>query len=581
MGQESLFSKIIIIIPKIKEDIIKIIGITFLYEAIKYIPIILIKYIIDYLVQGHQELTTLVYFIIAIFISYAVLTIMDFFLKRVEFRWIIKYETSILEQAKKKLLELHHSFHEKYNSGAQVSKITKGTHKLSELSWFLFNEFIPTLVQLLITFILLLYEQWLLALIFCIFIPIIISITLYASRKVQPYRQLYHQKFEEAIGELGESITNISTVKDYGQEKHQFEKFNAILEQYKDIGIKRWDYTESKFFWRDLFINFGRVLTLAITASMVLKGTMSAGSLVLIYTLTERAFTSSHRIGRLYSYLEDAMESINRLANLIEEKSLVKDNPKAKSINQLQGNIEFNAVSFSYDSQKPVLKNISFSIKPKQIVAFVGRSGSGKTTIIKLLLRHYDITRGKILIDHQELKSYRLSDYKKRIAIVSQNVEIFNRSILENIRFANPKATREEVIQAAKKSHAHEFIKEFPEQYNTIVGEKGVKLSGGQKQRLSIARSFLKDPDIYIFDEATSSLDSQSEQYIQKSIFEVAGRKTTIIIAHRLSTIKKADLIIVLDKGEIKEQGTYSKLIKENGLFAKMIKLQNIENFRD
>ena len=174
-----------------------------------------------------------------------------------------------------------------------------------------------------------------------------------------------------------------------------------------------------------------------------------------------------------------------------------------------------------------------------------------------------------------------IEDYKKRIAVVSQQVEIFNRSIMENIRFAKPEATREEIITAAKKAHAHEFIVEFPKGYDTIVGEKGVRLSGGQKQRVSIARALLKSPDIYVFDEATSSLDSESEQYIQKSIFSVAGQKTTIIIAHRLSTIRKADLIVVMDKGKVTEEGTYDYLMQNKGAFWKMIQLQEVAELRE
>jgi ATP-binding cassette subfamily B protein len=313
---------------------------------------------------------------------------------------------------------------------------------------------------------------------------------------------------------------------------------------------------------------------------MVLKGTLSAGSLVLIYTLTERAFLSTYRIGRLYSYLEDAMESLSRLANLLKQKSEVTNWQGAKPINKLNGKIELNNVTFSYNHQD-VIKDINLKIKPKQVVALVGRSGSGKSTLVKLLLRNYDVKSGEIVVDNRDIRTYKIADYKKRLAVVSQNVEIFNRTVIENILFANPKATRKQAIAAAKKAHAHEFIKEFQKGYDTLVGEKGVRLSGGQKQRVSIARALLKDPDIYIFDEATSSLDSESEGLIQKSIFSIAGKKTTIIIAHRLSTIRHADLIVVLDKGEILEQGTYQSLLRKNGLFAKMVKLQNVNELRE
>ncbi|HIJ11795.1 TPA: ABC transporter ATP-binding protein, partial [Candidatus Woesearchaeota archaeon] len=459
--------------------------------------------------------------------------------------------------------------------------ISKGSFKLADLSWFIFHEFIPTTIQLVLTFILLLYEQWILGAIFALFLPIIAYITMYTSKEVQPYRRLYHERRDDAIGELGESLFNISTVKDYVQEKKQFHKFERMVADYLHHADKRTRYSFEILKWRDVLITIGRGGTLGIAAYMVLQGTLSAGSLVLVYALTERAFLSTYRIGRLYSYLEDAAEPIERLLQLFATKAMVKDKAGAKSVTKLKGKIEFVQGQFAYGDSKPVLHDINLSVKPKQVVALVGRSGSGKSTMVKLLLRNYDITGGDILIDGHPISKYKIKEYKKRVAVVSQNVEIFNRSVLDNILFANPKATRKDVITAAKKAHAHEFILEFDDGYDTIVGEKGIRLSGGQKQRISIARALLKNPDIYIFDEATSSLDSESEQYIQKSIFAIAGKKTTIIIAHRLSTIKHADVIVVMDKGRIIEQGSYRELIKKKGAFARMIRLQKISEIRD
>lgn len=573
--------KILQIVPEIKNGIKKGIFLTFLYELIKFIPIVLIKYIIDYFIAGGTDLQKLAFLIIGILVAYLTLQLIDNFSQKARQKWILHYETTILRKAKKKLLELHLGYHESLNTGAQVSKITKGAHKLTELIWFIFEEFIPTLSQLVITLSLLLYEQWILAAIFAFFIPIILLITIYASRKIQPYREKYHRKYEEAIGELGESLLNITSVKDYVQEKRQFLRFNHSLQEYSTNALLRWKVSLSILFYRDLFINLGRALTLATAAYLVIEGTLSPGSLVLVYTLIERAFLGTHRIGRLYNYLEDAMESINRLTALLQEQPTIKNDPQALSIQKLAGEIDFRDVTFSYGSKFEVLKDLNLHINPKQVVALVGKSGSGKTTIAKLLLRNYDLSHGQILVDQRNIKDYKIENYKARIAVVSQNVEIFNRSIAENILFANPSASKAQVIAVAKKAYAHEFIANFPQGYDTVVGEKGVRLSGGQKQRISIARALLKNPDIYIFDEATSSLDTESEQYIQKSIFSIAGKKTTIIIAHRLSTIKHADLIVVMDQGKVMEQGSYQELIQQKGLFAKMISLQNISELRE
>ena len=581
MNEQNLIRKVFTIIPEIKQGLKKGIVIAFFYEAVKFLPLILIKYIIDFLVAGQSSVMRLSYFLGGVLIALVVLESIDYIARRFEFQWMIKYETSILKKAKKKLLELHLGYHESFNTGAQVSKINKGAHRLTELLWFTFEEFIPTSIQLILTFILLLYEQWIIAFLFAVFTPVILGITLTASKRAQPFRRKYHQKYDEAIGELGESILNITTVKDYVQERKQFAKFQALLQEYEYNAIQRWRYAETLLLWRDVVITLGRVITLGLASYFVIKGTLSAGSLVLVYTLTERAFIATHRIGRLYSYLEDAMESINRMADLLQQEALIKDFPNAKTVHALEGNIHFKNVSFSYGQGNPVLHDITLNIKPKQIVALVGRSGSGKTTIARLLLRHYDVSKGEIFVDGQNIKQYKLQDYKKRIAVVSQNVEIFNRTVLENILFAHPNATREEAIAAAKKAHAHDFITSFQNGYDTMVGEKGVRLSGGQKQRISIARALLKDPDIYNFDEATSSLDSESEQYIQRSIFSIAGKKTTIIIAHRLSTIKKADRILVMDAGKIVEEGTYEQLLAQKGHFAKMVHLQDIAELRE
>ena len=573
--------KIMQIIPEIKQGLGKGVLLAFFYESIKFIPMIIIKLIVDYFVEGQSNAIKLVYFIIGILLSYLVLEFLDHFSQRSRYKWILHYETTILRKAKKKLLELHLGYHESFNTGAQVSKITKGSHKLTELIWFTFEEFIPTLVQLVITVALLLYEQWILAMIFALFTPLIMLITIHASQQVQPYRKKYHQKYDEAVGELGESLLNIATVKDYVQEQSQLHKFNSLLEQYKSNAGQRWRVALSILFWRDLLITLGRVATLGVAVYLVVKGRISPGSLVLVYTLTERAFLSTYRIGRLYNYLEDAMESINRLTLLLQEQPLVKNYPEAGRVGKLQGDILFDHVSFAYGSGPVVLQEVNLQINPRQIVALVGRSGSGKTTLAKLLLHNYDVTLGAVSVDGKNVKQYRIEGYKQRVAVVSQSVEIFNRSVLLNILFANPRATKAQAIAAAKKAYAHDFIMEFSKGYDTVVGEKGVCLSGGQKQRISIARALLKDPDIYIFDEATSSLDTESEQYIQKSIFSIAGKKTTIIIAHRLSTIRHANLIVVMDKGRIVEQGSYEELLQQRGAFWKMIRLQSMAELRE
>ena len=579
--QASWIKKIIAIIPEIKDGLWKGLIVSFFYEAVKLTPLLLIKYLVDFFVAGEENILKLIFALGGIFISYLILEGVDYFADSATQRWLRAYELEILLKTKKKLLELHLGYHETFSTGTQVSKIVKGVHRLTELIWFTFEEFIPTSVQLLITLALLLNEQWILAAVFALFTPIILGITLYEGKKVQPLRQEYHRKFDEAIGELGESVFNISTVKDYVQEKQQFHKFEHLLKEYVQGSRRRFEFSHRILLWRDMAITLGRIGTLSVAAYLVLRGILSPGSLVLTYSLTERAFLGTQRMGRLYSFLGDAMESINRLVNLLQEKPAITNISHPLPVKHLSGDINFKNVSFSYNEGKAVIHNFHLHIKPQQVVAFVGRSGSGKSTLAKLLLRNYDVQQGNIFVDGTDIRQYRIEEYKKRIAVVSQNVEIFNRTVLENIRFAKPEASKTEIIAAAKKAHAHRFIMDFPKEYDTIVGEKGIRLSGGQKQRVSIARALLKNPDVYVFDEATSSLDSESEQYIQHSIFSIAGKKTAIIIAHRLSTIRKVDMIIVLDKGKVVEQGTYQQLMQKKGLFYKMVQLQEMAELRE
>ncbi len=572
---KKLLSQIVRIVPEAKKGWMHGIWLSVVYEALKFLPAILLKYVVDHFATGASTSMILVYIVLGIAASYVILSIMDYFTQRWRQKWLFKFEVLVLEKVKRKLLELDIEFHESYNTGSQVSRIVKGTQKLTDLIFFIFEEFLPTFVQLFITVILLIKEQWILAGIFCFFMPIIFWITTYEVRKVAPMRKKYHETYDEAIGELGESLLNISTVKDYVQEEHQYSKFKRLLKTYYDQAQKRFIFTHKVLFFRDMMIVIGRGVTLATCVYMVSRGILSPGSLVLVYTMTERAFLSTHRIGRLFFFLGDSTESINKLAELIDRKTKNVDLAGAVGVERIDRPIIFSHVSFSYGKGKEVLHDVSFSIAPGETVAFVGHSGSGKSTLVKLLLRQYNTTKGDILLGKTSVNELKRADFKRRIAVVSQNVEIFNRSVLENIRFSVPTASKKEVIEAARKAYAHGFISEFEKGYNTLVGEKGVKLSGGQKQRISIARALLADPEVIIFDEATSSLDSESERVIQESIFSIATRKTTVMVAHRLSTIRRADKIIVLDKGKIVEQGTYESLVGLKGVFYRMVQIQN------
>ena len=575
--REQLISRILKIIPEVKQGLIRSILITLLYEAVQLVPVILIKLLVDSVVGDSSTISLIAWIIAGMFGVYLFQNGLDYFGDLWTHKQMLTYETLILKKAEKKLLDLHMGYHEKYNPGMHVSRINRGASKLTELVWFFFNEFLPTIIQLILTTILLLYEQWLIAVIFLVFSLLIFFIIDKTAKQVQPLRKLYLKKHDQAFSEMGQSLSNIGTVKDYAQEKREFGIYSSLLNQFFISSMTRMKFEIKRVLGRDIIINIGRTVTLAIASYMVLKGTMSAGSLILVYTLSEKAFLSVFRLGKIYTHVGDSIESIHRLSDLLDEEILIKDKENPKKIKHLEGSIEFRKVSFRYNKKSPwVLRNVSFNIEPKKVIALVGKSGGGKSSVIKLLMRQYDVTSGNVLIDNFDVRDYYSEDYRRRIAIVSQNVEIFNRTIKENIAFSKPEASFSDIVRAAKLAHAHDFIKDLSEKYNTKVGKDGVKLSGGQKQRLSIARALLSDPDVLVFDEATSSLDSGSEKLIQKAIFSIAGKKTMIIIAHRLSTIENADEIIVLGDGKILEKGNYKALMRRRGLFFKMVSLQRM-----
>ena len=575
--REQILSRILKIIPEVKQGLVKATTVNIVYEAIKIIPVILIKILVDTFISESSSISLVSWIVGGMFAVYLIENLMDYFGDLWSHKQMLTYETVILRKSQKKLLELHMGYHEKYNPGLHVSRINKGASKLTELVWFFFNEFLPTIIQLILTTLLLFYEQYIIAIIFLVFSILIFIIIDKTAKEVQPLREIYLKKHEQAFSEMSQSLQNIVTVKDYAQERKEYQIYSSLLRQFFKSSMYRMRFEMKRVLGRDVIINIGRILTLAVAGYLVLQGDLSAGSLILVYTLSEKAFLSVFRLGKIYTHVGDSIESIHRLSDLLDQKPQITNSETPIRTKKLEGRIEFKNVSFRYGKKSPwVLKNVSFTINPKKVIALVGRSGGGKSSIIKLIMRQYDVLNGEVLVDKIDVREYHSEDFRKRVAIVSQNVEVFNRSIKDNIAFSKPHSSLREIVRAAKLAHAHEFIKDLPDKYNTKVGKDGIKLSGGQKQRLSIARALLSNPDILIFDEATSSLDSESEKLIQQAIFSIAGQKTMIIIAHRLSTIENADEILVLGEGKILEKGTYKQLINQRGIFYNMVSLQKM-----
>jgi ABC-type multidrug transport system fused ATPase/permease subunit len=377
---------------------------------------------------------------------------------------------------------------------------------------------------------------------------------------------------------MAQSIININTVKSFVQEQREKKAFAAITQKVVDIVGFEYGKIFRANLGRNLIIDSGRIVVLLFGVYLITQGQITLGSLVFIYTISEKALISLFRISRLYDRIMESGEAVRRLYTLSLEKSSVRNPEKGLKPEKIDGQIEFKNVTFSYDgSSQKALDDISVHIPAGCVTALVGPSGGGKTTVARMIYRHYDPTKGQVLLDGHSLSDYDFYAFRRFIAIVPQEVEIFNSSVRENISYAKPSATFREIQAAARIANAEEFISGLEKGYDTLVGERGIKLSGGQRQRIGIARAILANPRILIFDEATSSLDSQSERLIQDAFSKISQNRTVIIIAHRLSTIKKAHKIIVLEKGHVVEEGNHLELARNSGgLYQKLLNLQQM-----
>jgi ABC-type multidrug transport system fused ATPase/permease subunit len=548
------------------------------YESLKLIPLYIVKLIVDALIEK-PVLIHIAELIGLMFLVMLTLTGIEVLSSRYLYRKAILFQKEVLTHLHKKLLELPLGFHEKQRTGAMVSRINRSSGYISDLLWFMNNDIMPTIFQTITTTILLLATNIYIGLLYLFIVPWIVILITKSGKAVQSSREKYHRLYETAAGELTQSLYNVRAVKDYVQEQKEQKNYASLLGQYGKTLMKKWKIEITYISWREVLINGLRGLIMFFSVWLVIKGQITTGDVVLMFTLTEKALLNLNRLGRIYNFLGDTQESLRRARDILQEVNNIKNPSKPEHPKKKEGRIDLKNVSFSYGQEK-VLDNISLSIPPKKVVAVVGASGSGKTTLIKLLTRHYDPTQGEIYLDKVNLKNLSLQELRHRVAVVSQHTELFSRTVEENIRYGRPEATKQEVINAAKKANAHQFITSFQDKYETKIGEKGIRLSGGQQQRVSIARALLKDPEIMIFDEATSSLDSESERSIQQALFAEQGKVTMIIIAHRLSTIEHADIVVVMDRGKIIEQGSHKELMEKNTLYKKMRTLQQLGQLR-
>jgi ATP-binding cassette subfamily B protein len=388
------------------------------------------------------------------------------------------------------------------------------------------------------------------------------------------YRHEMNALDSSANGRAMDSLMNYETVKYFNNDEHEIRRYAGTMGEWEESAVKSQNTMSLLNFGQGAIIAIGVTGIMYLAAVGVQQGELSLGDLVLINTMMLQLFLPLNFLGIIYRALKYALADMDMIIKLLQKPIEITDSPDAVPLTLTSTTVEFKAVNFNYNVDRRILSGVSFKVEEGKKLAIVGPSGAGKSTIARLLFRFYDISGGEILISGQNIAKVSQASLRQAIGIVPQDTVLFNDSILYNIQYARADASEEEVYEAARLADIHDFIERLPEGYATIVGERGLKLSGGEKQRVAIARVLLKDPPILVFDEATSSLDSKSEKNILSALNNISRKKTTLVIAHRLSTIVDADTIIVLDHGQVKEQGNHDQLMQKGGIYADLWKIQ-------
>ncbi len=407
--------------------------------------------------------------------------------------------------------------------------------------------------------------------------PIIMWGSIRYQRRLEPRYAVVRDQAGILNSQLANNVGGMATIKSFTAEEREVERIEFESDRYRAANRSAIKLSSAFSPLIRIAILVGFMATLVWGGFQTIEGTMDGAVYVTLVFLTQRLLWPLTRLGQTMDLYQRAMASTNRILNVLDTEPQISDGPKTHPLDVVRGGIEFDQITFSYEPGFPVLHDLSLQLEAGKTTAFVGATGSGKTTVVKLLLRFYDVDHGVILFDGHDLRELQLGDLRRSIGLVSQDVFLFHGTVFENIAYSLPGASRDEVRRAAEIAEADEFIRELPAGYETIVGERGQKLSGGQRQRISIARAVLSDPPVLVLDEATSAVDNETEAAIQRSLERISIDRTTVVIAHRLSTIRHADRIYVLDRGKLSQAGTHEELIAVPGIYKALWDVQTGE----
>ncbi|ARV60814.1 ABC transporter ATP-binding protein [Nostocales cyanobacterium HT-58-2] len=485
------------------------------------------------------------------------------------------------QKAIEKILTLPLEFYDENNPGRIAGRVARGVANHTWTYPEIAGQLIPKLFRVLGIFVFIWFVDWRIAILYLISFVIILGFTLKKLQRLIWHDNRLDKYMEDTESRTSEIITNIKTVKAFASEAKELHRQKRRLARELRVVEDRIHKGYVKLnTWQKTVIQFCVFTVLGLTLAETVKGQISLGHFIMTLTLSSMAYAELEPISILAEICARRYPSMMRFHEFlklplgVDADGLLEEPNTSDNLYQFTGKVEFSHVSFGYEAERPVLQDINLLIEPYQTVALVGRSGSGKSTLVKLLLRYFEPQQGGILIDGQDIRTLDVGSYRRRLAIVHQEVDVFNGTLLDNLMYGRHNATFEQVEEASRIARLDEVVQQLPQGYYTVVGERGVRLSGGQRQRLGIARALLVEPDVLIFDEATSSLDYESERSIQLAMRSILGTRTTIIIAHRLSTVREADKIVVLDKGRIVEIGSHDELLHREGIYRRLHSLQ-------
>jgi len=546
--------------------------------ATVWVPLVL-KDIIDALDTKQQTLIVLPLALLLAYGGLRMTTVLFSELRDIVFAKVTQRAIrQIAIQVFRHLHNLSLRFHLERQTGGVSRDVERGSRGIAFLLNFMLFNIVPTVAEIgMVGGILFVKYDILFSVITVSTILLYVGFTFGITEWRMQFRRTMNDLDSKANTRAIDSLLNYETVKYFGNEDFEARRYDENMTSYEKAALKNQTTLSVLNFGQGSIIAIGMTLLMILASQRVVEGTMTMGDLVLVNAFLLQLYMPLGFLGFVYREIKHSLADVEKMFGLLIQNAEIKDKPNAPALRIDGARIEFQNVDFSYTANRAILHGLNFTIEPGRKVAVVGPSGTGKSTLSRLLFRFYDVSGGRILIDGQDIREVQQVSLRTAIGIVPQDTVLFNDTIYYNIAYARPDAPREDVEHAAKLAHIHDFIMSLPDQYNSSVGERGLKLSGGEKQRVAIARTILKNPPILIFDEATSALDSKSEQAILGALHEIAANHTTLVIAHRLSTIVDSDLILVMEQGHIVESGTHDELLDLGRIYANMWALQQKE----